>query len=267
MFLFDNLIVDKVIAGIAEGSDHKAKFRLTDLQNVSLNMTATSKDKTDSDGTLMKRFYTAKNVDFSAETTLFSLSEQAVQYGTELVQTSGAATYPFPSIEEFTVAATDASYTLRYTPIEGTLQYIYEINSNGSLGTEYAAAASASATTFAYDATNNAITLPTGRTGQKTFMVSYQYNNSDGVYLVNSANKFPGTVALTLLVNAVDACSPDVTRLFYIKLPSFQISPEVDLTLDTESTFTIAGTCQVAYCGNAKELYTIYASADDVIGE
>ena len=58
-------------------------------------------------------------------------------------------------------------------------------------------------------------------------------------------------------------CSADTVRAMYVEFPSFQISPEVDLTLSTDSGIAFNGTLQVDYCSDDKALYNIYFAPED----
>ena len=58
-------------------------------------------------------------------------------------------------------------------------------------------------------------------------------------------------------------CSADTVRAMYIEFPSFQVSPEVDITLSTDSGIAYNGTLQVDYCSTDKALYNIYFAPED----
>lgn len=46
--------------------------------------------------------------------------------------------------------------------------------------------------------------------------------------------------------------------------PSFQVSPDCDLTLETDSTITFSGVAQRDYCQTGSPLYYIVMTEDDV---
>lgn len=85
----------------------------------------------------------------------------------------------------------------------------------------------------------------------------------DGVKIVNEADKFPSTVKLTLKALAVDPCSPDVLRGVYIVIPSFQVSPEVEISLTTDGQLQYSGSMQMNYCSDTKALYEVYFADGD----
>jgi hypothetical protein len=129
------------------------------------------------------------------------------------------------------------------------------------MGKSYVKAATASATEFGLT-TAGVLTPPTDAE-ETQFIVKYTRNVTSGVAIKNKADKFPGTVKLTLKALAVDPCSADTLRAVYIVLPSFQVSPELSITLSTEGTLDYKGDMQISYCSADKELYTIVMCGDD----
>ena len=120
---------------------------------------------------------------------------------------------------------------------------------------------SASATEFGLTAEGK-FTPPTD-TNETRYIVKYNRTVSDGLAVYNKADKFPGTVKLTLKALCVDPCEADTLRACYIVLPSFQVSPEVSISLQTDAQADYKGDLQVAYCTGNKTLYEFYMAADD----
>ena len=88
--------------------------------------------------------------------------------------------------------------------------------------------------------------------------------NRNGVKVTNESDKFPTTSSITMKVLVADTCSVDVVRAAYIVFPSFQVSPDCDLTLETDSTITFSGVAQRDYCQTGSPLYYIVMTEDDV---
>ena len=77
---------------------------------------------------------------------------------------------------------------------------------------------------------------------------------------------FTFTVPSTIPVNvafAVDPCHSDVLKGVYIVLPSFQVSPEIEISLTTDGQLAYSGSLQVDYCSADKALYHIYWADED----
>lgn len=261
---FDSLIIDRVLDGIAEKIDgSEALFRLLNMSNVGINTTSETKDKTDENGVLIKRFFTAKTVELSAESNLLSMSMLAAQNGTQKEIATAENKIAMPKIITFPTKGI-TEYTLPVAPVAGTISKIYAVNTNGTLGQAYGLNSVANDKSFAYDNESKKITLPTGDNLPSEFFVKYEYESESGVQVVSKADQFPSTIRLTLRVLVADKCSVDTLRIAYITFPSFQISPDCDLTLDTESTQPFSGTAQADYCSSNKLLYCISISEDDV---
>lgn len=141
------------------------------------------------------------------------------------------------------------------------------LGNNGAMGrayTEYNSAGGSAKTAYEweYNTTTGVLTLPTDTDPDK-FVIKYERKSPNAVKITNSADKFPSTVKLTLKALAIDPCEPDVVRSCYIIIPSFQVSPEVSITINTEGTLDYKGDMQIDYCSADKELYTIVMSSDD----
>ena len=80
---FDSLVIDRVLEIVGENSDGELLYLLNNLSNVSINTTSESKDKTDALGVLIKRFYTSKSVEVSADCNLLSFSMLSQTFGTD----------------------------------------------------------------------------------------------------------------------------------------------------------------------------------------
>lgn len=123
---FDELIIDRVLLGIFENSKDELIGSVNQLQNVSIETTSETKDKTDAVGALIKRFYTAKNVEISAENAVFSTSLAALQFGQDREFASGDHKILMPkiiTIDTDTISKTGANkeYELPEAPAGGVV--------------------------------------------------------------------------------------------------------------------------------------------------
>lgn len=257
---FDSLVIDRVVNITAENTAGDLLYLLNNLSNVNINVTSETKDKTDAVGVLIKRFFTAKSVEVSAEANLLSFNLMATQFGTEKQVASEGNKIVAPRFL-FINTKGITEYTLPDEPLTEPTA-IYAVNANGTLGKKYTSGVDASENEFKYDTESHKITLPTGVTG-KVF-IKYDYETDSGVKVVNRSDTFPKTVQLTMSVLVADTCSVDVVRHMYIVFPSFQVSPDCELTLDTESTQSFSGVAQADYCSDDKELYYFVLSEDDI---
>ena len=266
--IFEDLVIDRVIDGVFRDKNYKVLGGLNQIQNLSISTTSETKDKTDSTGVLIKRFFTSKAVELSAENAIFSLSLTGLQTGNGKVNATSADKIVLPMIKKYKVS--DSPITLPATPIGETVEgtFIPNLSVTGLKATgvpdaslAYTMGAQAGVGTYAYNNTTNALTLPSDATDY--VQVMFYYESETGSKVMQSADKFPAECELTLSVLVCDACDKEVLRHAYIVFPAFQMSPDFDITLDTDSPHPFSGTAAVNYCSDDKEMFYIAISEDD----
>lgn len=237
-FKLDDVIIDRIQYGVAEDFNGKLLYVLTQLSEGTINVTAESKDAKDATGTLIKKFYQGKSGEFTAQNAMLNLNILGAASGDGKVTATEQAAIEMPKI--ITVKSGE-TVTLK-DAVLGTV-VVNALATNGTMGKAYKKGASASDTEFAVTSAG-VLTPPTDK-DEVQYIVKYQRNVKSGVAIKNSADKFPGTVKLTLKALCVDPCSADTLRACYIVLPSFQVSPEVNVSLQTDQTMEYKGTLQV----------------------
>lgn len=255
-FKLDDIIIDRIQYGVAEDFEGNPLYALTQLSDATIAITAESKESRDKDGTLIKKFWTGKSGTFTATNAMINLNVVADASGGGMTLGTNAEQIRMPKI--VTVAPGHTLDVSGY--VTGTVT-VNALGYNGAMGTAYTLGTTASATEFAIS-NAGVLTPPTDSTADM-FIVKYDRNETDAMAIVNRADKFPGTVKLTLKALCVDPCSADTLRACYIVLPSFQVSPEVNLALNTDATLEYTGDLQVSYCSATKSLYEIYMCDDD----
>lgn len=255
-FKLGDVIIDRIQYGLAEDFEGNPLYVLSQLTEATINISAESKEAKDKDGTLVKKFWQGKTGTFEAKNAMLNINVVGSASGADPVYASTAAKIQMPKI-----VTVNAGSTITINDyIEGTVT-VNAYGANGNMGRSYSKGTTASATEFALT-TDGKLTPPTD-TNEVRYIVKYKRNVSDGVAVYNKADQFPGTVKLTLKALCVDPCEADTLRACYIVLPSFQVSPEVSMNLQTDSQLDYKGDLQVAYCSLDKTLYEFYLAADD----
>lgn len=255
-FKIGDIIVDRIQYGVAEDFSGNLLQVLTQLQEAKVNIAAESKDAKDKDGTLVKKFYKGKTGTFEAQNAMLNINILGETSGSAPVSATVDAAINMPKI----ITVKSGSTATLKDFVKGTVQ-VNELSSSGAMGKSYSLGTTASDTEFVVT-TEGVFTPPTDVSATR-FIVKYQRSVTDGIVVKNKADKFPGTVKLTLKVLAVDPCTADTLRGAYLVLPSFQVSPEVELSLTTEATQNYSGDLQVNYCSQDKSLYEFYWAAED----
>lgn len=257
--VFEDLIIDRVLDGVFRNAEGAVIGGLNQIQDLSINATSETKDKTDANGVLIKRFYTAKNVEVSAQNAVFSLSLLALQAGDEKLVASAQNKLVVPRIMK--VAAADSPVTLPEAPIAGTLS-VTGLKTTGAPDSALAYEADTEAGAGKYALSGTTLTLPTDATDK--VQIVYMYEAEKATKVIETSGKFPKTSELILSVLVCDACDTETLRHAYIVFPSFQMSPDFDLSIATDATHPFSGIAQVDYCGGEQQLFYIAVSEDDV---
>lgn len=252
--MIKNFIVDRVVRGnMYSHKDGSLLWSLNQIQSPSLSMESETVDAVDAMGTPIMSFDRSKTCTFSAENAIFDMGLLGEQVGSEAV--SGKRLIPvFESID-----VEGETVELANMPVEA-IKYIYALNNDGSIGTEFAAATSASETEFAIN--GKVITLPTAvKAGDRVF-VSYEYEG-DATYVVNSANNFPKAGKFVMEVLGRDVCDSTTEVYAMLILPNAKLSASTEVTFETEMTQGFELTAQQDYCSRNNELFILVIPEDE----
>lgn len=261
-FTLGDIIIDRLQYGYTEDFSGNPLYTLTQLQDATINISAESTDAVDNTGAIVKRFWKAKTGEFTANNAMINLNIIAAGAGEGSATLAETTAFNMPKIiTAKQTEAGDVTVKLGETAdVIGETIKVNAFNTNGSMGKSFARDETAASTDkFTY--AEGALSLP--KTAG-TYIIKYDRKVSkDGVKIVNEADKFPSTVKLTLKALAVDPCSPDVLRGVYIVIPSFQVSPEVEISLTTDGQLQYSGSMQMNYCSDTKALYEVYFADGD----
>ena len=267
-FNLGDIIVDRVQIGYAETIETEKTpstllYTLTQLQDVSVNITADSTDAVDNQGTLIKRFWKSKTGELTANNAMINLNIVAAAAGEGSVTSSdGNLTMPKIITARQNKEAGDIEITLGETAnIVETSIRVNDFTANGTSGKAYTKGDSASPTQFVY--ADGKLKLPKVDNGMFIIKFERKVKENEGAMIVNKGDKFPSTIKLTLKALVVDPCHIDTLRAAYIEIPSFQVSPELEISLTTDGQLQYSGSMQMDYCSADKALYRVYYAEDD----
>ena len=256
-FKLGDLIIDRISMGYAEKFDGTPLYVLTQLSEASIEISAESRDAVDKDGTLIKRFWNAKTGEFTATNAMLNLNVMVAQSGNDANIATEDNVIVMPKI----ITVKSGTTVDLEGFVNGNRITCNALGTNGAMGKAYTQGTAASATEFGMNGTK--FTPPTD-TAEAQYVVKYDRQVTEGVDILNSADKFPATVRLTLKGLCVDPCEADVLRAVYIVLPSFQPSPETTVALSSDNPqLDFNGSLQVDYCSTDKALYHVYYATAD----
>lgn len=254
-FKLDDIIFDSIDMGYAEDSLGNPLYVLSQLSEATIEITADSTDALDKDGTLIKRTYRGKTGTFNATNAMLNISAIGAMSGSGKTEATNDSPILMPKIR--TVKAGE-TITLAGYDVEVADVKVRAYGNNGAMNASkvYTLSNEASATTFAVS--NGGVLTPPTDANETLYIVKYVKKSTTGISIENRANKFPQTVKLTLKALAFDPCAPSELIGAYIELPSFQVSPELTITISSEGTLDYTGDLQVDYCSADKALYRIF---------
>ena len=263
-FKLGDLIIDRIVEGVGEvaSGDNEGKllYRLTNLQEASLTVTADSVDAVDGTGAVIKTFYRGKTGEFTATNSTLSLPVIEQMSGTAAKYAgAGDDAIVMPMIITSSKKTGIELPGITDTSIADHKLVAHVVSKNGTLGRQIA-----TANLTITSGSPSTLEITGGSSDETMFIIKYNRTvTEDGILIQNQSDKFPKTHKLTLKVLIVDPCEPDIIRAAYIVLPSFQPSAEIDFTVSTDATLDFSGVMQTSYCGTEKVLYEIYVCADD----
>lgn len=260
---------DRLISATAEAKG-EIQYVLEQLQQATIEVSAEAKEILDKDGNLVRKIYNSKTGTFTAPSAMLNANIMNSGSGNELEFASTAKPIDMPKI-----LYVKAGETVKLENfVEGTVK-VKAVFGNGASGDSYTQATTASATEFGLAAdgtlTPPAYTLTEGDSGYDAeakaafptkFLVKYMRQNTTGVVLRNSADKFPDNVALTIKAIYVAPCEEGV-KAAYIYIPQLNVDPNMSISTESGATIDYKGDMAVDLCADSKDLYVIYFPDDE----
>lgn len=259
----NELILDRVrYATLHDLATDEMTMRLTSVEDGSLQTSAEGQELTDAVGALISTLYRSKRATFSGTNSLLSMDLLAAQYGSDKEVATDAKTIDMPVAEILTIDA-DKKVSLKHTPKEGSVQYIYKLE-NKQIAKKYTSGESASADKFVVDGKD--ITAPTElKEGDKIF-VEYVFASKTANKVANRASNVPKAGKLIIYVLFRNICNENEKYAGVIVCPKAKIDPEsveVNLTADGKHPFTF--NMMQDYCAEEgdDELFYFAVAEDD----
>ena len=253
----ENFVIDRVVDTLLLNSDDELLGYLDQLSNATIDVTSESKEAKDAQGVLIKRFFTGKTATFEATNTLLNLSLLGVNFGDGSITEATASN--IVNMPDHVIVKRGDAPKLK-NPVSGSV-HVYGLTPSGGKSKEYGSATNAATDKFAM-ASDGTITLPTN-TDESQYLIYYKKAAKSGEKYLNSAKTFPTSCVLRAFVLGCDVCKPDDPRYLCVEFPNFQISPDINIQLQTEQELTFKGDAAVSYCDIEKPLFVIYALDDE----
>lgn len=252
MFNKNELILDKVRSLVANDLETKKMlFRLTTIEEPSLNCTAEGEEVTDAIGALITTIYRAKKATFAGTNSLISLDLAAAQYGASKEIATEENKVAVSTYEILTVEEGATTIKVKHQPVVDSIKFIYLMeDKNPATAYKVGAVASETEAVVAEDGT---ITLPTSVTSGKIY-VQYDYLTTEALRVVNKASNFPEACELTIFALFKDVCNENKVYAGSIHCPKAKLNPEqIELALTSTGKHAFEFQMMRDYCAEEGE--------------
>ena len=254
----NELILDKVRSiSFTDPETKEMLYRLTSLEDSSLNCTAEGDEITDAIGSVITTLYRAKKAKFSATNSLLSLDLAAAQYGSTKEVASLTNKLKGHTYEILEIA--DSKVTLKNQPIKDSVKFIYSI-SNSEIGKSYKAGSTVSESEFVISDSSKEIQTPTGLTGK--IYVEYAYETEKAVKVANKTSEFPKTCSAIIYAYFRDKRNDNLVYSGAVICPKTKLNPEsIELALTSTGKHPFEFDMSKDYCDETNDdLFTIVVS-------
>lgn len=260
-FKLGDLLIDRLQFGYAAtaNADRTPLYILTQLSEATIETSSDPTEIKDALGNVVKTIYHSKSGTFTATNAFVNGNLIATTSGSNPVYATESAKITMPRL--IAVKGTDTTVNVPGL-VAGTLR-VTELTGDGAMGVHFTqASAGDSADATHFTVAGEVVTLPVGANVAQ-FLVIYEREVSDGVKVTNSADKFPETTYMLFKGLYYDPCDQTSVKSLYIEVPSFQVSPDVSIGIQAETTMDITGQLQLSYCDADKVLYNVYFVDDE----
>lgn len=255
-FRLGNFNIDEVLYGTAQNFNGDLLYTLDQLSSAQIEISAESTDITDKKGNVVRTVYTSKTGTFTATNAFLHPALMNAASGSDIEVATEAAPIQMPKI-----IIVDAGKTADIEDAIADSVQVIGLYGNGANSNALTLGATAEfdGNDGTYAISDGVLEVPASADcAPIQYLVKYERNKDSGIKMVNTTDKFPNTVRLTLYCSYVDPCSEDLKPL-YVYIPSFMADPSVTISLDRETqTMDFNGQIQMDYCGTDKVLYYIY---------
>lgn len=264
-FVLNNVIFDRVVGATVSEKNGKVKAWLSQLSNISFNVSADPIEIPDAMGNIIYRKYNAKNLEITATNAFISTDVLALTSGSDMFYANDEAPLRFPKIEE--IAVDTASLEIPGF-VAGTME-VYGLTASGAMSKE-AFGETADSEDHKFTIGEGVLTLPTYRSPEDDknaivkWLVKYTRDTVSGMMAKNYGDKFSKTTELVFKCLAVDPCDQKL-RAAYIVVESASISPDVELAIANGESNTIDFSAQafLDMCATDKTLFYVAFAEED----
>lgn len=253
----NELIIERV-RGVEEYVDGDFRARYTQIEDPTLNLTSDNTDIVDALNSPIYTLYTNQQGTFGFTNSLFSMDLAADQFGAVKNVASADDKIQVPASEILKI--TDShTVTLTHTPVDGSVNKIYVVNSDKTFGESYVLDADGGDGKFTLS--GNVITLPETVTGR--VFVDYTYDSENAASITKTSDSIPDIVSLKIYVIMRDVCNPNTKYAGVVFCPRAQVDPtSIEIGFNADSKHAASWLLRKSYCEDDSPLVEVIVSKD-----
>lgn len=269
----NSIAIKQIIGAWAFDNKDEIKWMCGMVENLQIQQDGETTEKRDNNGSTIFTIDRNKSCTITFDSSVMDLNLIAALNGTD--RTDGSLRVPY--IERHTITSSDLdagkiTLSKNVAPIsEGVYKISFHtLTTDGSLKDNYtqSSTATVSNTTFAYDSTNNKITLPASGGSQALaegtrVEIVYEFLAESAVKITNAADKFPDAAKVRFLVLAVDLCQQDVCRALWITANNAKPQTGNTIGFNLDDTISVTLNLAYSYCDKSKDFYEITVADED----
>ena len=272
-------VPERPIYAVGENSNGSLAWMTNQLMDFQINVTSEEDTKTDAQGNTIFSISRAKTCDVSFSSPLFTIDLVAEMNGTTVSRGTSIVAPKFETIK-LVAQANKVVISTNYTTI-----YLDKLVYNGGDGIKISATlltkdgsakkklmydSSASQTSeiatgeFMFTehtsgdapANKDSITiLNTDYENITSILITYEYQTTNAIQMVNSAEEFPVASTVKVLVRGYDVCDKTSPIYAYFIFPSAKFQTNYTLGMALDQNIDCNLTCSYDYCSDDRELY------------
>lgn len=240
-------------------------WSLTQVRDLNLSVTVENELViSDAMGSPIMKFENGKTCMLTGTNAIFDLGLLAAQNGTTKTLSSATSFNGFAN--EIVTVPASGTITLKHTPASAAaagIPYVFKLRGDDGHSTQYAYAAAASATEFAFSGTT--FTPPTGLTAGTRLLIPYYYTadaTDEAIRVMATAKDFTTACRVVVELLAHDPCNVSSKHYAMIIFPNGKLSSAYELGMASDAGHPFSIEAMQDYCDATKKLYEFIVPED-----
>lgn len=275
-------VPERPIYAVGENSDGSLAWMTNQLMDFQISVDAEEDTKTDANGNTIFSISRAKSCDVSFSTPLLTLELVAAMNGSEVERGSADnnITIAVPKFETVKLVATTGKVVISSTTT--TITLAQTVRNSGTVGTPIYKVSAAfltkdgstrkklekgtttpSSGEFVLSSTADSITVLNADYDEgSSILITYEYDTTNAIQIVNSAEEFPVASVVKVLVRGYDICDKTSPIYAYFIFPAAKFQTNYTLGMALDQNIDCNLTCSYDYCSEARELYRMVVAGE-----